>query len=69
MPRLVRHDRQKPYQIRPEDVKETIYLCACGLSQNKPYCDGSHKRTKDEGDELYVYDAEGRTRVLPLYPS
>jgi CDGSH-type Zn-finger protein len=69
MPRLVRHDRSKPYQIRPEDVQEIIYLCACGLSANKPCCDGSRKRTRDLGDEPYVYDAEGRTRVLPLYPS
>jgi CDGSH-type Zn-finger protein len=22
---------------------EAIYLCRCGQSQNKPYCDGSHR--------------------------
>jgi len=29
------------------DLKEgeTIYWCACGRSNNQPYCDGSHKTT------------------------
>ncbi|MEE9117251.1 MAG: CDGSH iron-sulfur domain-containing protein [Calditrichia bacterium] len=25
------------------DVKEKVVLCRCGASQNKPYCDGSHR--------------------------
>ncbi|MBH98298.1 MAG: cytochrome C551 [Rhodospirillaceae bacterium] len=24
----------------------TFYWCACGKSQNQPFCDGSHKGTK-----------------------
>lgn len=25
------------------ETKKTFSLCRCGLSQNKPFCDGSHK--------------------------
>lgn len=25
------------------ETKDQIYLCRCGLSKNKPFCDGSHK--------------------------
>ena len=26
------------------ETKETFYLCRCGRSENKPFCDGSHKQ-------------------------
>jgi len=33
------------------------WICKCGLSKNQPYCDGSHKLTKDEEPgKLYWYD-------------
>lgn len=25
------------------ETKETVYLCRCGHSSKKPFCDGSHK--------------------------
>lgn len=34
-------------KIRDIDVPETYHLCRCGRSNNKPFCDGSHKQGFD----------------------
>ncbi len=33
-----------PYAVQVEAGK-SYYWCACGLSANQPFCDGSHKAT------------------------
>jgi CDGSH-type Zn-finger protein len=67
MARLVRHDQNVPYEI-PEGTELPVYICACGLSKNKPFCDGSHKKTRDEkSEDTYVYDDDGRARVIKQY--
>ncbi|MGD8559265.1 MAG: CDGSH iron-sulfur domain-containing protein, partial [Gammaproteobacteria bacterium] len=34
----------KPRQVNLEKGEE-YYFCACGRSQNQPFCDGSHAST------------------------
>ncbi|HZY91994.1 MAG TPA: CDGSH iron-sulfur domain-containing protein [Thermoplasmata archaeon] len=68
MSRLIRHDAQGPALI--EVGGSTIAVCQCGLSANKPFCDGSHIRTRDETPgAFYTYDARGNRLILEnLFP-
>jgi CDGSH-type Zn-finger protein len=67
MARLVRHDKNAPYEI-PEGTELPLYICGCGLSKNKPFCDGTHKKTRDEETEAtYMYDESGRAKVIKQY--
>jgi len=62
MARVVRCDRSRPYLIQVGG--QNIAICACGLSKNKPYCDGTHKITRDEeAGKIYAYD-EQRNRIV-----
>ncbi|MEM4297655.1 MAG: CDGSH iron-sulfur domain-containing protein [Nitrososphaerota archaeon] len=66
MARLVRHDAKKPYVI--EIGGKRMGFCACGLSNNKPYCDGRHKITADEEEgKIYIYDREGKRTVIESF--
>ncbi len=37
--------QKSPYLVEVEAGK-TYYWCACGRSNNQPFCDGSHKGTQ-----------------------
>ncbi len=64
MARLVRHEEQRPYEIAA-GIELPIYICGCGLSKNKPYCDGSHKKTRAEAmGEVYEYDDAGNMKLV-----
>jgi CDGSH-type Zn-finger protein len=67
MARMVRHEKNAPYEV-PEGTELPVWICGCGLSKNKPFCDGTHKKTKDEATgEVYVYDDAGRVQVKNQY--
>jgi CDGSH-type Zn-finger protein len=67
MARIVRHEKNAPYEVA-EGTELPVYICACGLSKNKPFCDGSHKKTRDENPaDVYVYDDIGRARLKTEY--
>ena len=67
MARIIRHEKNSPYEV-PEGTELPVWICGCGLSKNKPFCDGTHKKTKDEAaGEVYVYDDAGRVQVKNQY--
>ena len=67
MARMVKHEKNAPYEIA-EGTELPVWICGCGLSKNKPFCDGSHKRTKDEtAGEVYTYDETTRVKNIKEY--
>lgn len=58
MARIVKMDGMGPIPL--EIGGEKKWLCMCGLSQNKPLCDGGHKQCRGEEEgKTYTYDANG----------
>ncbi len=62
MARMIRHDATGPQEVKPQD--KSAWICMCGLSQNLPHCDGSHKLAKqEEPGKCCVYDKDRKSVV------
>jgi len=67
--RHVTLDATGPRVLDEEDIdpeKGNIAVCQCGLSDEFPFCDGSHRETEDEGDGVYRYVNGERRRVASV---
>lgn len=80
--RIIRHDKNRPYVVKLGEVqglKELLtderakgyelHICACGLSKNKPFCDGTHAKTDaEEEGKIYTYGSDGsQAEAAPHY--
>ena len=64
MGRMTHHEADGPIELKPQET--SAWICACGLSQNAPLCDGSHKAARqEEPGKCYVYNKEN-TEVVEV---
>ena len=67
MAREVTHTATGPKIITSADIDDEhgdVAVCLCGLSEEYPFCDGSHKRAEGEDpDERYKYVDGERRRI------
>lgn len=52
-------EQNKPYVIVEEPGDK--YYCACGKSENQPYCDGTHERLNTGMTPIHVVIAEKKS--------
>jgi len=58
MARIVKRTRAGPYPVTVGG--ETRHICGCGLSNTQPFCNGTHKISRQEDpNKLYWYDEQG----------
>lgn len=62
MSREVTHDANGPAMLDESDLEAQggdVAVCQCGLSDDRPFCDGSHAETTDESESTrYKYEED-----------
>ena len=62
MARIVKYEENKPIEVKVSG--ESKWICGCGITKNKPFCDGSHKECSGEEEgKVYKYENGKRTEV------
>lgn len=65
MTRAVKLEAKAPMEVKVGN--ESKWICMCGLSENKPFCDGTHKKCNGEEDgKVYHYDKHGNRVEVEL---
>jgi CDGSH-type Zn-finger protein len=67
MARDVRHEATGPVILDASDLGDDgkLFVCRCGLSSEQPLCDGSHRATENEAEDVvYRYDSDGENRRI-----
>lgn len=71
MARIIRIDATGPIKIEPENFPrdaegnlKPMFICACGLTNRPPFCDGTHKACKASEEPGYVYTYDAATKQV-----
>jgi|APTNR8051073442_1049403.scaffolds.fasta_scaffold13430_3 CDGSH-type Zn-finger protein len=65
MSRLVTFAASGPFELKPQ--QRSVWLCQCGLSQNRPFCDGSHAiAQKEQAGTLCIYNPVTQRKICEL---